>query len=197
MNARVGTLTHGAVRVSPVAGDGRGEVNGSGSGVPKSDAPSRDRELAAIGRRVGPGAAAAQHQAAAPAGHTVRMRGPGNAKTRGMSHAICECGWENEVPWGEYEAQDKAIQAHWAAQIQFVCERCSPGYPGEHWQNCLHFENLGGGTDYTGTEKNRRCKYSTGNPQLYHVPGLAGPRWMTPEQAAWSTGGWVPVNGGR
>jgi hypothetical protein len=46
-------------------------------------------------------------------GHLISMRGPGNVPKPGTSLAVCECGWESEVPWGEYETQDRAIYAHW------------------------------------------------------------------------------------
>jgi hypothetical protein len=52
---------------------------------------------------------------AAPDGHVISMRGPGNARTPGTSQALCQCGWEHETPWGQFGDQDTAIYAHWAA----------------------------------------------------------------------------------
>lgn len=56
-----------------------------------------------------------------------------------------------------------------------VCARCQPTFPGEHWQNCLHYD-----------EEMRRCVFSTGSPRLFYIPGKHEPRWMTDRQAEWS-----------
>jgi hypothetical protein len=47
-------------------------------------------------------------------GHVVSMQTKG-WRNQGpvYSLAVCECGWSNTVAWGEHEAQDRAIVAHW------------------------------------------------------------------------------------
>ena len=49
-------------------------------------------------------------------GHVVSMQTKGARAGRpAYSVAVCECGWNNTVAWGEHEAQDRAIYAHWAS----------------------------------------------------------------------------------
>lgn len=48
--------------------------------------------------------------------HAVSMRGPGG--TDGMSLALCQCGWESQMPWGgHHEQQRTAIVGHWQDAI--------------------------------------------------------------------------------
>jgi hypothetical protein len=50
-------------------------------------------------------------------GHVVSMQTQGWRNGRpAHSVAVCECGWSNTVSWGEHEAQDHAIHAHWKEQ---------------------------------------------------------------------------------
>ncbi len=50
-------------------------------------------------------------------GHVVSMQTEGWSNGRpAYSVAVCECGWSNTVIWGEHEAQDRAIDAHWNEQ---------------------------------------------------------------------------------
>jgi len=46
----------------------------------------------------------------------MQSRGPGDKHHRpAYSVAVCQCGWNNQVPWGMYGKQDEAIAAHWFA----------------------------------------------------------------------------------
>ncbi len=55
-------------------------------------------------------------------GHVVSMQTQGwqlaFPTTPAYSVALCECGWSNTVRWGEHEAQDRAIHAHWKEQCK-------------------------------------------------------------------------------
>lgn len=49
-------------------------------------------------------------------GHVVSMQASGWHGGKPVhSVAVCECGWSNTVAWGEYEAQDRSVHAHWAS----------------------------------------------------------------------------------
>lgn len=52
-----------------------------------------------------------------PEGHVVHMS-LDHSKVpteHSVSVAVCDCGWENRVPWvrGGYLTQDAAVEAHW------------------------------------------------------------------------------------
>lgn len=52
-------------------------------------------------------------------GHVVSMQTEGWLDGRPVhSVAVCECGWRNTAAWGEHDAQDGAIHAHWKEQSQ-------------------------------------------------------------------------------